>query len=108
MVALQQKMTNVYKSQLTALSPESGCYSNEADFLQPNWLPTFYGVNHRRLQSVKRKYDPHDIFYATTAVRSNEGVVAVLNRRIDIVLRVSTLEGHSDFSVLCSNDKWFG
>ncbi|KAL9133526.1 MAG: hypothetical protein Q9175_005292 [Cornicularia normoerica] len=41
------------------------------DAYQPNWQETFYGVNYPRLRSIKAKYDPNDIFYATTAVGSD-------------------------------------
>ena len=80
MLALQKKMTNQYIPQLTAVSPDSGCYLNEADFMQPNWQKTFYGVNYERLRTIKAKYDPNDIFYAPTAVGSDEWVVAADGR----------------------------
>ncbi len=41
------------------------------DPYQPNWQETFYGVNYPRLLAIKDKYDPNDIFYATTAVGSD-------------------------------------
>ena len=80
MVALQKKMTDNYIPQLTALAPDSGCYLNEADFMQPDWQTTFYGVNYDALRAIKAKYDPNDIFYATTAVGSDEWTVAVDGR----------------------------
>ena len=46
-----------------------GC---KGDPYQPNWQETFYGANYKRLRSIKAKYDPHDIFYATTAVGSDD------------------------------------
>lgn len=75
MLAQQRKMTNSYIPQLTALDPDSGCYLNEGDFLQPNWQQTYYGANYGRLRAVKAKYDPDRIFYATAAVGSEEWVV---------------------------------
>ena len=47
-------------------------YVLQGDPYQPNWQETFYGVNYQRLRSIKAKYDPNDIFYATTAVGSDE------------------------------------
>ncbi|KAL8698041.1 MAG: hypothetical protein Q9201_006788 [Fulgogasparrea decipioides] len=73
--ALQRKMTDEWVPQLEAISPGSGCYLNEADFLEPNWQETFYGANYKRLRAIKAKYDPVDVFYATTAVGSDEWVV---------------------------------
>lgn len=72
MLALQRKMTDVYIPSLKALSPGSGAYLNEADFLEPDWQQSFYGANYERLKAIKRKYDPNSIFYATTAVGSDE------------------------------------
>jgi len=89
MVALQKRMTDVYMPQLEAVTPGSGSYLNEvfqfssfnprsvssyvtqADPYQRDWQVTFYGVNYPRLLSIKTKYDPNDVFYATTAVGSD-------------------------------------
>lgn len=70
-IALQRKMTDEYVPRLKAISPGSGVYLNEADFREPDWRETFYGTNYRRLLSIKKKYDPNRIFYATTAVGSD-------------------------------------
>lgn len=72
MVADQRKITNEYVPLFSALAPESGAYLNEADFNQPNWQTAFYGKNYDRLREIKAKYDPDDVFYATTAVGSDE------------------------------------
>jgi hypothetical protein len=50
----------------------SGAYMNEADFMNPRWKEEYYGENYARLRAVKKKYDPSDLFYATTAVGSDE------------------------------------
>ena len=72
MIALQHKMTDEYVPRLKALTPGSGVYLNEADFQEADWQQTFYGANYRRLLSIKKKYDPNHIFYAPTAVGSDE------------------------------------
>lgn len=72
MIALQRKMTNEFIPQLKALTPGSGVYLNEADFLEPDWQESFYGANYGRLRSIKKKYDRKDVFYAPTAVGSDE------------------------------------
>lgn len=46
-------------------------YVIQADPYQPDWQDTFYGVNYPRLLSIKAKYDPNNVFYATTAVGSD-------------------------------------
>ncbi|KAL9023674.1 MAG: hypothetical protein Q9196_007050, partial [Gyalolechia fulgens] len=75
MVALQRRMTDVYQPALEKITPGSGCYLNEGDPYQPDWQQTFYGANYQKLREIKRKYDPRDLFYATTAVGSEEWVV---------------------------------
>ncbi|KAG0160614.1 hypothetical protein PDIDSM_8144 [Penicillium digitatum] len=71
MLAEQHKMTTEYVPQLEAVTPDSGCYQNEADFRQPNWKQTFFGSNYPRLLAVKRKWDPSSLFYALKAVGSD-------------------------------------
>lgn len=48
----------------------SGAYLSEADFRNPKWKAEFYGVNWDKLNVIKSKWDPEDIFYAHTAVGS--------------------------------------
>ncbi|KAH7061650.1 FAD/FMN-containing isoamyl alcohol oxidase-like protein MreA [Paraphoma chrysanthemicola] len=52
-------------------SEGGGVYLNEADIQEPNWQADFYGAaNYPKLLAIKRKWDPRDVFYATTAVGS--------------------------------------
>lgn len=76
MVALQRRMTEVYIPTLAALTPGGGCYLNEGDFLEPDWQNVFYGANYKRLREIKKAFDPEDVFYAPTAVGSDEWAVA--------------------------------
>nr|ANM86569.1 putative FAD oxidase [Cladonia uncialis subsp. uncialis]AUW31352.1 putative isoamyl alcohol oxidase [Cladonia uncialis subsp. uncialis] len=69
---LATQMTNKWVPSLTALAPESGCYMSEADPHQPDWKEAFYGPNYPSLYSIKMKYDPDHIFYAPTAVGSDD------------------------------------
>ncbi|PWY80895.1 FAD-binding domain-containing protein [Aspergillus sclerotioniger CBS 115572] len=75
MLVEQYKMTYEYLPLLERLAPNSGAYMNEGDFRQPNFQRAFYGVNYPRLRQIKAKYDPNDIFYAQTAVGSDEWTV---------------------------------
>ncbi|KAH8431437.1 FAD-dependent oxidoreductase [Aspergillus melleus] len=68
----QRKMTDVYVPLLSRLAPNSGAYMNEADFRQPNYQRAFYGDSYAKLREIKKKYDPFDVFYAPTAVGSDE------------------------------------
>ncbi|KAI9677544.1 MAG: hypothetical protein M1817_006498 [Caeruleum heppii] len=71
MIANQVKMTDDWMPKLKAISPSSGTYMNEGDFRDPDWKSAFYGKNYDRLRSIKAKYDPNNVFYATTAVGSD-------------------------------------
>ncbi|KAH0129741.1 FAD/FMN-containing isoamyl alcohol oxidase MreA, partial [Aureobasidium melanogenum] len=71
MVANADKMTNLLIPKLAELTPNGSCYLNEGDFQQPNFQEVFYGKNYQKLSQIKDKYDPHHIFYATTAVGSD-------------------------------------
>ncbi|KAF2686056.1 isoamyl alcohol oxidase [Lentithecium fluviatile CBS 122367] len=52
----------------------SGAYMNEADFANPRWKEEFYGENYEALVEVKRKWDPEGVFWARTAVGSEDWV----------------------------------
>lgn len=80
MLADQYKITNEYVPQLEAVTPDSGCYQNEADFRQPHWKETFFGVNYRPLLAVKRKWDPSSFFYVLKGVGSDAWTVSESGR----------------------------
>ncbi|KAF2727126.1 FAD-binding domain-containing protein [Polyplosphaeria fusca] len=57
------------------LAPASiggGSYLNEAAVDEPKWKEDFYGTQYERLLEIKKKYDQSGLFYATTAVGSDE------------------------------------
>ncbi|RWA13037.1 hypothetical protein EKO27_g2078 [Xylaria grammica] len=70
----QDMITNDLLPSLEKLTPGGAAYLNEADFQQPNFQRTIYGDHYEKLQSIKRKYDPEGIFYAVTAVGSEDWV----------------------------------
>lgn len=80
MVADQDKITNEYVPQLEAITPNSGCYQNEANFRQPNWKETFFGNNYNPLLAIKQKWDPSSFFYALKAVGSDAWTVSESGR----------------------------
>lgn len=75
-------LTTVLEPSLKALTPRSGTYLNEGNFLDPDWKWDFYGPNYDALRAVKAKFDPLDLFYAPTAVGSDAWVVAELDGRL--------------------------
>ncbi|EKV09932.1 FAD linked oxidase, N-terminal [Penicillium digitatum] len=69
-VALQQLISNVLMPLLEDWTPGSGAYLSEADPNQKDWQQAFYGDNYDNLLAIKRKYDPHNSFYAFKGVGS--------------------------------------
>ena len=57
---------------ITPTSVGGGSYLNEAAVDEFNWKKDFYGEQYERLVSIKKKYDPRSVFYATTAIGSDE------------------------------------
>lgn len=43
-------------------TPGAGTYGNEADYFEPEWQNSFWGVNYPKLLSIKQKYDPDNVF----------------------------------------------
>ncbi|KAI1103042.1 FAD-binding domain-containing protein [Jackrogersella minutella] len=69
-VRTQRKITDDIQPIIEAATPGAGAYMNEADFQQNDWQETFFGVNYAELLTIKNKYDPNNILYATVAVGS--------------------------------------
>ena len=52
------------------LAPGTGCYMNEADRFDPEFLRDFYGEHRVRLEGIKRRRDPGGVFFCPTCVGS--------------------------------------
>ncbi|KAL4778071.1 hypothetical protein BJX76DRAFT_344224 [Aspergillus varians] len=76
MLAEQKVMTEELVPQLEAVSPGSGAYENESNFLQPNWKETFFGSNYAKLAQIKAKWDPSHFFYVLKGVGSDHWTVS--------------------------------
>ena len=48
---------------LGSVAPRAGAYVSESDYFQPDWQTAFWGTHYPRLAAVKRKYDPHGLFF---------------------------------------------
>ncbi|KAF2258584.1 FAD binding domain-containing protein [Lojkania enalia] len=57
------------------ISPGAGSYLAESDRLEPNFGQAFWGSKYPRLLQLKAKWDPKDVFYATTGVGSERWTV---------------------------------
>jgi hypothetical protein len=75
-VAKQALVTDQFIPALERLTPgNTATYGNEGDADQPNWKAAYFGNKYEILREIKKKYDEHDIFYAPTAVGSDEWLV---------------------------------
>ncbi|WP_074160875.1 MULTISPECIES: BBE domain-containing protein [Prochlorococcus] len=43
-------------------TPDISNYVNEGHVFEPNWKQEFWGPNYERLLSIKRRYDPTNLF----------------------------------------------
>ena len=59
-------------NELRAIVPDDGAYVSESNFFQENWQQAYWGSNHARLASVKKKYDPTGLFFVHNGVGSEE------------------------------------
>ncbi|KAI1498800.1 FAD binding domain-containing protein [Biscogniauxia marginata] len=55
-----------------AVSPGSGAYLSESDYIEPDFQQSFWGVKYDRLYQLKKELDPWDVFYAQNAVGSED------------------------------------
>ena len=66
--AANRKLTNDWMNRLKPYG--RGAYGNEGDVMDPEFGESFFGKNYARLLQIKRQVDPHDVFWAPTAVGS--------------------------------------
>ncbi len=59
-------------NELRAVVPDLGAYVSESNFFEKGWQHSYWGSNHARLASVKRKYDPSGLFFVHNGVGSEE------------------------------------
>ncbi|KAI8964617.1 FAD-binding domain-containing protein [Daldinia sp. FL1419] len=70
--AAQDQVTYKLLPELKALTPNGAGYLSEADFQESDFKTTFYGGHYDKLLAIKQKFDPDSIFYAKTAVGSDQ------------------------------------
>ncbi|KAL1639124.1 hypothetical protein SLS58_008211 [Diplodia intermedia] len=74
-VAAEAKLTGELVPRLASVAPGAGAYMNEADVDDAGWREDYFGGNYDRLRGIKAAWDPDDLFYAKTAVGSDEWTV---------------------------------
>lgn len=68
--AINKRITYDWMERLRKVTPGGGGYGNEGDVMEPDFGHAFYGDNYPRLYELKQKIDPWGVFYAPTAVGS--------------------------------------
>ncbi|KAK3346060.1 hypothetical protein B0T25DRAFT_267723 [Lasiosphaeria hispida] len=70
--AAAKTLTTDWMKRWRDVSPGSGAYMSEGDINEPDFQQAFYGSYYQRLYALKKKYDPTGLFYAPTAVGSED------------------------------------
>ncbi len=55
---------------IRALAPKAGAYASEADYFQSDWKHAYWGDHYARLEQIKGKYDPDNLFHGHQTVGS--------------------------------------
>lgn len=66
------RITQDWMERLRQITPGGGGYGNEGDVMEPNFGQAFFGDNYPRLYELKKRIDPWGVFYAPTAVGSED------------------------------------
>ena len=73
--AVYEDITHNKVQAMKDLAPDTGCYMNEADRFDPDYLKDFYGDHAERLGAIKKRWDPEGVFYCETCVGSEQWTV---------------------------------
>lgn len=65
-------VTYVWNAKWRELTPGSGAYCSESDYIEPDFQHSFWGDNYERLYEIKQRYDPDGLFFAQNAVGSED------------------------------------
>ncbi|KAL0943371.1 uncharacterized protein CTRU02_201257 [Colletotrichum truncatum] len=74
--ATNVRITHDWMERLRQITPGSGGYGNEGDVMEPDFGQAFFGSNYPRLYQLKQQIDPWGVFYAPTAVGSEDWYIA--------------------------------
>ena len=59
-------------SELRKLAPHGGAYVSESNYFERGFGQAYWGGNYTKLQAVKRKYDPDNLFVVHNGVGSED------------------------------------
>ena len=68
--AVYEDVTHNKTQAMKDLAPNTGCYMNEADRFDSDYLQDFYGRHRWILSRIKRRHDPRSVFYCPTCIGS--------------------------------------
>ncbi|KAI1084178.1 FAD-binding domain-containing protein [Whalleya microplaca] len=66
------KLTLDWMKRWRDVSPGAGAYMSEADYIEPDFAQAFFGSKYPKLYRIKQRYDPFGVFYAHSAVGSED------------------------------------
>lgn len=69
---INKKITRDWMERLRDITPGGGGYGNEGDVMEPDFGQAFFGSNYDRLLHIKNETDPWGVFWAPTAVGSED------------------------------------
>ncbi|MEX3809554.1 FAD-dependent oxidoreductase [Paraburkholderia sp. BR13439] len=64
------KLIGLAIDELRKIAPADGAYVAESSYFQQNWQAAYWGANYARLLSIKKRYDPHGVFFVRHGVGS--------------------------------------
>jgi FAD/FMN-containing dehydrogenase len=67
---INENVMNQAVDELLKVIPQHGAYVAEGNYFAKNWQQVFWGSNYARLTKIKKKYDPHGLFYIHHGVGS--------------------------------------
>ncbi|MBB5415392.1 BBE domain-containing protein [Paraburkholderia atlantica] len=66
------KLIGLAIDELRKLAPADGAYVAESSYFQQDWQAAYWGANYARLLSIKKRYDPHGLFFVRHGVGSED------------------------------------
>ncbi|KAI1078643.1 FAD-binding domain-containing protein [Whalleya microplaca] len=79
---LQNVLTHVQDDAMRKAGPNGCAYINEGDPYQPDWQDHFWGSEYPKLLKIRKKWDPHGVFYAVSTPGTEDWEVIEYGTRL--------------------------
>ncbi|KAI0883043.1 FAD-binding domain-containing protein [Annulohypoxylon maeteangense] len=79
---LQDVLTNIQDGAMKKAGPNGCAYVSEGNPYQPNWQEHFWGSQYPQLLELRKKWDPHGIFYAVSTPGTEDWEVIEYGTRL--------------------------